>query len=621
MTDRTNDPNPSTPDSPTRAWTPPAYETPGPGEAPTPVQAVTPPRTGRSRARWVVALGLVALLVGGSVGAAMLLTGKAPDATVLGWVPSGSVAYGEMRLDLPGDQRAKLGEFLSKFPGFDDRANLDTKIDETLDRLLSEGTNGEQTFTRDVKPWFGGEVAFSVGALPDVAGLSDPTGAAMADSIRALLVVSVKDAALGRTWFADLIEEADAPTTTEPYKDTELILSTPIEGGPTAAFGIAGGKVALLGDVASVKAAIDTAGTAGLAADPNVRAAVDASTEDHVGFLYLHVKRYLSWAVDLGGSMEGQVGVPAVGMSDSLLAMVPDWMAMDLRFEGDALVTAAVAPHVDAVPGPTENRRSSLAEHLPASTVALFQANDQGTTLIDTLKLYRTEPSFAEFYPMLDQAMDLVGGAPAALGWIGDTGIVLNRTGDGVEGGVVIVPADAEAGRRLMTQLRTFVALGGAEAGVTVRDEEHAGATITVIDVGDAAQLMGLFTGMATEAPFTPEGRVEIASVVTDGVAVLGSPDFVKRILDTQAASSLASDDRFEALVARAGGSGTSLGFVDIASIRELVEGLALAELSAEAKATYERDFKPFIAPFDAIVTSTALGRGIDSSKLIITVK
>ena len=32
--------------------------------------------------------------------------------------------YGEVRLDLPGDQRAEIGEFLSKFPGFADQAAL-----------------------------------------------------------------------------------------------------------------------------------------------------------------------------------------------------------------------------------------------------------------------------------------------------------------------------------------------------------------------------------------------------------------------------------------------------------------------------------------------------------------
>jgi len=560
--------------------------------------------------------------VAGSLGAAMLLTGKAADAQVLGWVPSGSVVYGEMRLDLPGDQRAKLGEFLSKFPGFDDQAAFDTKIDETLDRLLSEGTDGEQTYTRDVKPWFDGEVGFSVGALPDVAGLREPSGAAVAESVRALLLVSVKDAALARTWFANLVTKSEAPTTTESYKGVELTLTAAEESGPKAAFGIAAGKVALLGDVNSVKGAIDTAGSGGMTTDPTFKTAVAAGIEDHVGFFFVDVKRYVEWTVDLTKSMQGEAGIPGIGMSEALLQLVPDWAALRLRFEGDALVVSGVAPHVDAVPGPRENRRSSVAEHLPPSTIALFEANDYGRTLVDSLELYRKEPSLAPYLPQIDQAFALVGGAPAALGWLGDTGLVVNRTSDGVEGGIVIVPADAEAGRRLLTTLRTFVALGGDQAGVTVRDEEHGGTTITVIDAGDASQLLGMLGGPATPTQIEAEGRVQVAYAVTDGVAVIGSsPDFVKHILDTQAGSSLASDDGFEALLKRAGESGTALGFVDLASIRELVEGFALAEIPAEKKAEYEKEFKPFLAPFDLIVTTTVLGDGIDTSKMLITVK
>ena len=42
--------------------------------------------------------------------------------TVLGYVPANTIVYGEVRLDLPGDQRRAVGEFLSKFPGFADQA-------------------------------------------------------------------------------------------------------------------------------------------------------------------------------------------------------------------------------------------------------------------------------------------------------------------------------------------------------------------------------------------------------------------------------------------------------------------------------------------------------------------
>ena len=90
----------------------------------------------------------MALIVGVTAIATLSLTGSSPTSTVAGYVPADSLAYGELRLDLPGDQRQEVGEFLSKFPGFADQAALETKLDEVLDRLLSESTDGKQTYSR-----------------------------------------------------------------------------------------------------------------------------------------------------------------------------------------------------------------------------------------------------------------------------------------------------------------------------------------------------------------------------------------------------------------------------------------------------------------------------------------
>ena len=136
----------------------------------------------------------MALIVGVTRGRdAVTLTGSSPTSTVAGYVPADSVAYGELRLDLPGDQRQEVGEFLSKFPGFADQAALETKLDEVLDRLLSESTDGKQTYSRDIKPWFDGELAFAMGPLPPGAAANAAT-----DAPRAVVLLSIKDEALAR---------------------------------------------------------------------------------------------------------------------------------------------------------------------------------------------------------------------------------------------------------------------------------------------------------------------------------------------------------------------------------------------------------------------------------------
>ena len=106
-----------------------------------------------------------------------------------------------------------------------------------------------------------------------------------------------------------------------------------------------------------------------------------------------------------------------------------------------------------------------------------------------------------------------------------------------------------------------------------------------------------------------PTGRVELAYAVTDQVVAIGSgPSFVKHILDTTAATSIASTDRYKALVGRIG-NGTGVTFVDIAAIRGLIESAMASRRSDPPSPTYEQEIKPFLAPFDALI-GVELGQG-----------
>ena len=117
----TSTPAPAPALTPTEPLTPPTgapvYEPAASGVPAQPVLAGSPPRRPRSRMRWIVAAVVVALVVGSSAAVAAVLTGASPQASILGYVPTDSIAYAELRLDLPGDQRQAVGAFLSKFPG------------------------------------------------------------------------------------------------------------------------------------------------------------------------------------------------------------------------------------------------------------------------------------------------------------------------------------------------------------------------------------------------------------------------------------------------------------------------------------------------------------------------
>jgi Protein of unknown function (DUF3352) len=575
----------------------------------------------RSRMRWFAAIGVIALVVAGSAAAALMLTGASPAATVMGYVPSDSVMYGEIRLDLPGDQKREIGEFLSKFPGFADQAALDTKLDEVLDRLVSDATDGEQTFSADIKPWFDGEMAVAVGPLPDAAALTDPESVA-ADG-RALVLLSIKDEALARAWFDGVMAESGATGVPETYEGVELtIFAEPEMAGAQAAFAIVGGKVAMAGDVTSVKAAIDTNGDAGLSDDPAFSAAADAMDGDHVGLFYVDIDALMDAALELS-----QQSGDTPQVSESMLALVPDWAAFRLRVEGDALVMDGAMPHNASAPGPDTNRANGVADWAPPATIVLAAGNDLGATLLEMIELYRSDPAMGEFFTGLDEGAGMLGGVDAVLGWMGDAGLVISQDGDAFEGGLVVLPTDADAASQLLTTIRSFATLGGGAQGITVRDEDYNGATITIIDLGsaqDLAAMAGALGGLPTDPSTTsglPEGNIEIAYAATGDVVVLGSgPDFVKSVLDAGAGASLADESRYRDLVARVGTEHTGVTFVDITAIRGVLEGF-LGDMPAADRAEYEESIKPFLTPFDAFVAATTVGGELDSQHTVITVK
>lgn len=619
-----------TPATSAAAATPPpaaAPLTPEPADAPAATSPVTPPPAAparpRSRIRWIAAIGIVALVVAGSATAALMLTGSQPTATVLGYVPADSVAYAELRLDLPGDQRQQLGQFLSHFPGFADQAALDTKVNEALDRFVSGATDGKQTYTADIAPWFDGELALAVGPLPPASALEDP--AAMGKDGRALILASVSDAAKAQTWFDGVMAGGDTPvtTTTETYGDEQLTVVTDAEvAGGQAAFVIIDDKVAVAGDLASVKAAIDTDGKSEFSKDPSFTAAAKATDGASIAFAWADLETIKSRMADLAAGADGSAALTGAAMD-----LIPDWIAGRVRVEGDALVIDGVMPHNDALPGPDANAVNDVAQWAPPSTLLLASANDYGATLQETIDLVRADPELKDPFGGIDTATGMLGGLDAVLGWMGDTGIVISHDGDAIEGGIISIPNDANAANQLVTTLKGFVTLAGAQSGMTLSEETYNGTTITVVDLGSARDLMGMAGAMgggslpADPSSLPVEGNIQLAVAVTDGVVVIGSgPDFVKSVLDAGAGQSLADDARFSDLVKRVGAEGTGLTFVDIAAVRGLVEA-NLAGLPGADRTEYEESVKPFLAPLDAMVAAGEVGADTDSQHVILTVK
>jgi len=629
MTDQHTDPWDPTTVTPTPA-TPPSDAAPsdefvpaGPASRAAPVTPVDAP-AGPSRRRWAVALGAIAVVVAISAAAVYALTGAAPPATVLGYVPAGSVMYGEFRMDLPGGQDRKVAEFLSHFPGFADQSSIQTKVNETLDQIVGKASSDKQTFGKDIQPWFEGELAFSMGKLPDPKTLD----ANKVPDTHALLLLSVKNAALAQDWFDQLLTEGGATTTTTQYAGTTI--TTPAkQGTPETGMAIIDGKVAVIGDLTSVKAAIDTKGAGAFSDEPGPKAAFAAADGSHLGLVYMALGPLYDWSASLQSSMLSAVpgaspGIEIAGcdpatMTSMTADLLPEWATFTVKADSDALEFESISPPPAKAVGPTSDRTSDLVKHIPASAIAVAVTHDYGATLQQGIDLYKSQPCFKAAFAQLETSADLAGGLDAILGWIGDTAIVVNGTDPLPEAGLVVKATDSEDAAKLLTSLKGLVSLGGAQQGISVREEDHDGTKIVIVSAGAIDKLAG--SAMGTTSPVAlPSGNVELAWAVKDDLVVIGSgPGFVKHVLDTTDGTSLASDSRYKSLAGRVG-DGTGITFVDLTEIRERTEGL-IATHDPSALKTYETEIKPFLVPFDAFVASGSVAGDLDHSDAIITVK
>jgi hypothetical protein len=573
--------------------------------AASPAAAAT--RRRRPGVRWLVALIGVVIVVAGSALIVSLAGGRPVASTAMGYMPASVYNYAEARLDLPGDQRPKLAAFLSAFPGFADQSQVEPKITDVLDRIVRAASKGKQTWSADIQPWFGGQLAYGQG-LPNLgaaaSGAMTPMMSGLADT---LVVATITDRTKAGQWLMSL-DAASLNRST--YNGADVFQNA--DSAQAHLIVAITDKVMLAGADTTVKAAVDSNGNGALAQDGDVKAAFASVDQDYVALTVTRTRAYVDGLVKLITVASPQA-LSSTQIDETLIGMVPAWQAASVRFENDALVTSSTSPSwklgYDA-----SNRTSAVLGHVPAKTILYFDTHDVGPSLTALLAKFRALPETKQFFTQLDQGLAIVGGFDAAVGWWGDTALVISKNTDGtIGGGLVIQPRDVSAADRLMTTLHTFLSVAGANSGLVTRDEDHNGTKITVVD-------LSAMPGMST-SDLPPGYKAELAWATNKDVTVLGyGRDFVASVLDAGPGTSLADDSRFTGLLARVGTENITAAFVDVTAIRELVEAIAKPQVPAAEWTRYETDIRPYLEPFDAVIQATRKDGGTDRVSSLITV-
>jgi hypothetical protein len=538
------------------------------------------------RWRWAAAIAVVTLVTGATVAAAALLTGASAPSTVARWAPADSVAFVEVRADLPGDQRAALGELLSAFPGFDDQSILDRKLTDLYDRLIADATDDRQTWTADIAPWFAGQVGFAAGPLS--AGALDP-GAGKPDK-PGLAVATTTDAAAAIEWVARTATD-EGLTVTRGTIGAAQTATVEHDGRSYMAAAVA--DVLLVGDAASVEAAVARNGANGLAASDRFGEAIASLPADRLSMTYIDLASIVARIDEFSGER-----TPFLG--PEMIDLVPAWAAGVVRAEADALVGEGTAPRTEAMPD-VPNGPSRLPERLPASTIVLAEGHAVGQSLLESLE--RAADAGGSPPPEVDAALDAVGGFEGLLGWMDEVGLVV-LGGDEPLVGVAATASDADAAANLGRSLRNLATLGG----LAPSDEAHGDATITTVNL--AAAIPDLQVGGG-------DGPTSVSWTVTGDLVVVGTdPAFVKAVLDAPAGDTLSDVARFRELVDRAGGSHRGLVWADL----DAIEAAAVAELSGAERAEFEREVRPYLAPFEALVGVVARDGDIERARGLVVI-
>ncbi|MBP1704499.1 MAG: hypothetical protein H6Q36_238 [Chloroflexi bacterium] len=585
------------------AGTPPAEMVEQAETPPVPTEPVVPAKPGRSRRalRWGIALAVLAIMVGVTAVGAVILTGAGSSSSIQGWLPPGTLAYLEVRTDLPGDQRQNLSDFLAKFPGFKDQAALDQKLDTLFDELFQKA---DISYTAEIKPWLQGEVGFAAttdvlpeqaSAVGSVGGLTGPGTGIPEDGL--LMLAATTDPAKAEAWVAGELGE---PAKTETYAGAELKIVL-MDRVPVA--WTTKDKVLFVGTVGTVKAALDTGGKGAVASSQAFKDAKSTASGDYLVFAYLDAKAFSDWAMGLVSSLPAESGVPTQCLTGATGA-APAWLAAVTRVEADALVADMAAPAVTS-PFEPANAASQAAVHVPSSTVVYAGSRQVGDALVsawtELKKQFDCLGLPAGTADQVDQALALVGGVDGLIGWAQDLGIAVTVDGTTVGGGLVLTSADPADPKRTADQLGSLLLLAGTQGleGLSVGQESYGDGTLYTVKIG---------------SDMVP---VTLALTGQRGVLVIGTIDFVKAVVDTTEATSLASVDRYQAAIARAGGDGTGELYVDIAGLRDGVVAL----LPAEAKAKYDAEIAPYLAPFDTATMVAKAGNPNDTVRVVVTVK
>ncbi len=314
----------------------------------------------------------------------------------------------------------------------------------------------------------------------------------------------------------------------------------------------------------------------------------------------LHSDRLAAVYYDYGDLLESlPVGSSNLPQSclDDIRAAVNFKLPGEVRAEADHLSATmrSQIPTGGNLPPGAPNRVSSLAQSMPADALAYVELRQVGA-----LASFGVEEALACLTPALggfdtSQLQMILGVAPEEyFNFLGDAAISFTNTGGRFGGGLIATVDDENVARIRVERLLSAARLAAMAGGLTIEEQEHGAATITVMRLGDGT---------------LPSDVAQSFSVtVTGGRLYLGVDDFVTGALDRAAADSLATAPRLVSALAATGSENAGMVYMNIAALRAAIE----TNMPSESRTPYDTEIKPFLEPMTHFVVVNRTEGGIN---------
>jgi hypothetical protein len=570
------------------------------------------------RFRWAVALGVVLIVTLTTVGGAFVLSGASGAAKSLtaGYAPKDTVAFVDLRADLPGDQHQNLADFMSVFPGFKDRAQFDGAFDEILNKITGS-ISPDLTYTSALSSWTSGEVSMAISDLgsvgaPSVDQAVTAIGTQLDGTTPALpmptytppsgvLIVGLKDRAAGEKWVGSEIARTHVTFAAQTYAGTQLYVARQATEGFTAAYAFTD-KVLVAGEVSAVKAALDAPSKGSLAGNANYSAAMKSLSGDAIATWYVDPAALLQKEFSMLPSTTGLTGGLAMPGMNLTPGSLPAWMAGSVRADSTRLTIEMQMPRT-AGSFSSGNATSVLAPSLPGSTVAVLEIHSVGKLATQEIASL-SKTLGATGGASADQAVKQIQDALARIGgldWIGDASMVLTKTGSTYGGGLVVKTPDAATATGRKAMITNLISLAGSGSGITETDETYKGTTITMVGIPAGTGLPQVKIGIATKGDLLVAGYGD---------------SFAKAVIDTTAASSLASQSDFQTVMSAVGNSNFEYGYWDVPATADQI-GQAFFPANP---AYYSVNYKPYVDHLGGVAFSEIDGSTV-TMRLVITAR